>query len=72
MPSQTAEGEPKQGEPTPSRKNPVPKDGHLPVSEFLGELQGPPSPFGDDIEFPLPIAKLGYVHPDPKAIRVAE
>ena len=38
------------------------KSGHLAVSEFLGELQGPASPFGD-IPLPLPVDKLDYTHP---------
>ena len=38
------------------------KPGHLAVSEFLGELQGPASPFGD-IPLPLPVELLEYTHP---------
>jgi hypothetical protein len=38
-------------------------DGHLPVSEFAAERPGPLSPFGEDVEFPLPADKLAYVHP---------
>ncbi len=49
-------------------KNPVPKDGHLPVNEMLGEFQGANSPFGDEIKFPLPVESIQYVHPDPAAI----
>ena len=30
----------------------------LPVSEFLGIYQGANSPFGDDLEFPLPAEQL--------------
>jgi succinate dehydrogenase / fumarate reductase iron-sulfur subunit len=45
----------------------VPKDGHLPVNELLGEYQGANSPFGDDQTFPLPVDSLPYSHPDPKA-----
>ncbi|GAA0270421.1 hypothetical protein [Cryptosporangium japonicum] len=44
-------------------KNTVVKDGHLAVSEFLGEHQGPSSPFGD-IPLPLPADRIDYVHPD--------
>lgn len=36
---------------------------HLPVSEFLSERPGPLSPFGEDVEFPLPADKVAYVHP---------
>jgi hypothetical protein len=39
------------------------KPGHLAVSEFLGEHQGPSSPFGD-IPLPLPADRIDYVHPD--------
>ena len=38
-------------------------DGRLPVSEFAAERPGPLSPFGEDVEFPLPPDKLAYVHP---------
>jgi len=36
---------------------------HLPVSEFTSERPGPLSPFGEDVEFPLPPDKVAYVHP---------
>jgi succinate dehydrogenase / fumarate reductase iron-sulfur subunit len=53
---------------TPGKgKNPVIKDGHLPVNEMLGEYQGACSPFGDDLVFPLPVENLNYSHPDPHA-----
>ncbi|MDQ1658579.1 MAG: hypothetical protein QOD41_3662 [Cryptosporangiaceae bacterium] len=48
-------------------KNPVPKDGYLPVNEMLGEYQGANSPFGDEVVFPLPLDQLNYTHPDPHA-----
>jgi len=44
-------------------KNTEVKPGHLAVSEFLGEHQGPASPFGD-IPLPLPTEHIDYVHPD--------
>ena len=44
-------------------KSPEVKPGHLAVSEFLGEHQGPSSPFGD-IVLPLPADRIDYVHPD--------
>lgn len=47
-----------------SDKNPIPKEGRLPVSELLGEFQGANSPFGDDIRFPLPTDTLRYEHPE--------
>lgn len=34
------------------------KSERLPVSEFLGVYQGANSPFGDDLEFPLPAEQL--------------
>jgi hypothetical protein len=53
---------------TPGKgKNPVPKDGHLPVNEMLGEYQGANSPFGDEVTFPLPLDRINYTHPDPHA-----
>jgi hypothetical protein len=41
----------------------TPKEGHLPVSELVSERAGPLSPFGEDVEFPLPADKVAYVHP---------
>ena len=35
------------------------------ISEFTAEFAGGMSPFGDDLEFPLPVEKLGYRHPGP-------
>jgi hypothetical protein len=45
-----------------SRERPV-REGHLPVSELVAERPGPLSPFGEDVEFPLPPDKVAYVHP---------
>ena len=45
-----------------SRERPV-REGHLPVSEFAAERPGPLSPFGEDVEFPLPPDKVNYEHP---------
>lgn len=45
-----------------SRERPV-RQGHLPLSEFASERSGPLSPFGEDVEFPLPPDKVEYVHP---------
>jgi hypothetical protein len=47
-----------------SRERPV-REGHLPVSEFAAERPGPLSPFGEDVEFPLPADKVQYEHPAP-------
>jgi succinate dehydrogenase / fumarate reductase iron-sulfur subunit len=38
-------------------------DGKLPVNEALFDRAGAPSPFGDDVVFPLPPSELSYVHP---------
>jgi hypothetical protein len=50
-----AESEPREGVPV--------REGHLPVSEFAAERPGPLSPFGEDVEFPLPSNDVTYVHP---------
>jgi succinate dehydrogenase / fumarate reductase iron-sulfur subunit len=44
-------------------KNPAYGVGHLPINELLFERQGAPSPFGEDIQFPLPVDQLPYTHP---------
>ncbi|HEX6075104.1 MAG TPA: hypothetical protein VFZ32_07560 [Micromonosporaceae bacterium] len=44
-------------------KGHVVKAGHLPVSEFLFDKAGAGSPYGDEVEFPLPTDKLPYRHP---------
>lgn len=61
MASETRPAKPGRG------KNPVPKDGYLPVNEMLGEYQGANSPFGDEVTFPLSSDELPYTHPDPEA-----
>ena len=33
------------------------------VSELAAPAAGASSPFGDDVEFPLPVETLGYDHP---------
>ncbi len=35
----------------------------LAVSEFTAEHTGAQSPFGDDVEFPIPVTHLKYSHP---------
>jgi hypothetical protein len=35
------------------------------VSEFATDLAGAMSPFGPDVEFPLPLERLSYRHPTP-------
>jgi hypothetical protein len=47
---------------TESREKPA-KEGHLPVTELIAERAGPLSPFGEDVEFPLPPDQVAYVHP---------
>lgn len=54
------------GESAPKRRNVV-KDGHLPVNELLFDRPGAGSPFGDEVEFPLPTDNLMYRHPDQAA-----
>ena len=49
----------------PRERSAVP-DGHLPVSEFAAEVQGGLSPFGEDVEFPLPLDRVAYRHPAPE------
>jgi hypothetical protein len=44
-------------------KNPTYGEGHMAINELLFERQGPPSPFGEDVEFPLPVESLPYTHP---------
>ncbi|MCQ9353545.1 hypothetical protein NQ015_10990 [Corynebacterium sp. 153RC1] len=39
----------------------VPGDGHA-VTELISKVAGANSPYGD-IEFPVPVEELGYVHP---------
>jgi succinate dehydrogenase / fumarate reductase iron-sulfur subunit len=41
----------------------VVKPGHMPVSEVAFDRPGAGSPFGDDIEFPVPPERLTYEHP---------
>jgi succinate dehydrogenase / fumarate reductase iron-sulfur subunit len=56
-------------EPGASAKRPkksrakVVKPGRLPVSELAFDRPGAGSPFGDDIEFPVPVERLTYEHP---------
>ena len=40
----------------------VAQDGHLPVSELVADRPAAPSPFGDDLTFPLPVESLKYTH----------
>jgi succinate dehydrogenase / fumarate reductase iron-sulfur subunit len=40
-------------------------DGRVNVSELLLDRSGAASPFGDDLQFPLPPEELSYQHPSP-------
>jgi succinate dehydrogenase / fumarate reductase iron-sulfur subunit len=44
----------------------VDERGRMPLSEFTFDRPAAPSPFGDDITFPLPADHLNYAHPDQK------
>jgi hypothetical protein len=46
-----------QGAPSRARSAKV---GYLPVSELVADRAGGPSPFGDDLVFPLPVEELTY------------
>ena len=35
------------------------------ISEFATDTPGALSPFGPDVEFPLPLERLSYHHPSP-------
>ncbi|MEP6598491.1 MAG: hypothetical protein ABJB98_03815 [Actinomycetota bacterium] len=37
----------------------------LHVSELASSLAGSLSPFGQDVEFPLPLNRISYRHPGP-------
>ena len=50
-------------ESAPRERSTVVPEGRLPVSEFAAEVQGGLSPFGEDVEFPLPTDRIGYRHP---------
>lgn len=39
--------------------------GDFHVSELAADMAGALSPFGPEIEFPLPLARLRYTHPSP-------
>ncbi len=45
------------------------EDAGPPVTELLGEVAGPLSPFGEDHSFPLPAEALRYAHPTDKPNR---
>jgi succinate dehydrogenase / fumarate reductase iron-sulfur subunit len=47
----------------PRERGVVVPEGRLPVSELAAEVQGGLSPFGEDVEFPLPADRIAYRHP---------
>jgi succinate dehydrogenase / fumarate reductase, iron-sulfur subunit len=49
--------------PVPARS--TASDIEVHISEFAADVAGGLSPFGDDVEFPLPFERLGYRHPRP-------
>jgi succinate dehydrogenase / fumarate reductase iron-sulfur subunit len=42
---------------------PVDERGRLPISELTFDRAAAPSPFGEDVTFPLPPEQLNYAHP---------
>jgi hypothetical protein len=38
-------------------------EGEAVISEFTAPVQGAPSPFGEDLELPVPPERLRYRHP---------
>jgi len=51
--------------PVPGAQHPpVDEEGNLPLSEVAFGRSGAPSPFGEDIQFPLPPSSLNYAHPE--------
>jgi hypothetical protein len=60
----TAESTPGSGDRRPAKSRAkVVKPGRMAVSEFAADRPGAPSPFGDDITFPVPTDRLSYQHP---------
>jgi hypothetical protein len=47
----------------PRRAGPPPIVMDLHVDELAGDVAGPFSPFGQDVELPLPLDRINYVHP---------
>ncbi len=54
------------GSPSPAGGPLTPQDFHAHLSEFAADVAGSLSPFGQDVEFPLPADRLGYRHPRPE------
>lgn len=49
----------------PPPEPPVGPDGKFPLTETRTDRAGAPSPFGDDLTFPVPPEQLRYLHPLP-------
>jgi hypothetical protein len=41
--------------------------GDFHVDEIAADVAGPMSPYGPDLEFPLPVERLRYRHPGPES-----
>jgi hypothetical protein len=41
--------------------------GDFHVDELAADMAGPMSPYGPELEFPLPLEQLGYTHPGPES-----
>ena len=39
------------------------RQGKLPLTELTFDRPAAPSPFGDDVKFPLPVENLNFAHP---------
>jgi NADH-quinone oxidoreductase subunit B len=50
----------------PAQAAPIDERGQLPLNEVAFNRQGPASPFGDDVEFPLPADEIDYQKPSPE------
>lgn len=41
--------------------------GDFHVDELAADMAGPMSPYGPELEFPLPVSQLNYRHPGPES-----
>ena len=55
------------GLPEQYRDDQVVRVGEFHVSELAADMAGSLSPFGPEVEFPLPLERIRYVHPGPEA-----
>jgi succinate dehydrogenase / fumarate reductase iron-sulfur subunit len=63
MASTSSDGSPDRSPDREHGRAEVVPEGRIPVSEFAAEVQGGLSPFGEDVQLPLPTESLGYRHP---------